>query len=138
MKRRAGQPAKEHGQAVCQALQEARPAGLTLKQLVKATRRTPAQVWTGIRFLRKTAVKAGLPPVTYSRTDGFQLSEEPEVWIAYERAIFQAELHRITNFVAGIVAPHAKRAPEDEWARLVLDQLGGVKATLEVLTRMER
>lgn len=43
-----------------------------------------------------------------------------------------------TNFIAGIVAPHAKKAPEDEWARLALDQLGGVKATLEVLTRLER
>ncbi|MBT2385889.1 hypothetical protein [Streptomyces sp. ISL-11] len=138
MKRRAGQPAHEHGNAVRKALLEASPAGLTPKQLVKATRRTPAQVWTGIRFLRKVAVKADLPPVTYSRTEGFQLSDRPEAWIAYERAVFRAELHRITNFIAGIVAPHAKRAPEDEWARLVLDQLGGVKATLEVLTRMER
>ncbi|MWA07935.1 hypothetical protein [Streptomyces sp. BA2] len=76
--------------------------------------------------------------MTYSRVDGLQLSDQPEVWIAYGRAVFKAELHRITNFIAGIVAPHAKRAPEDEWARLVLDQLGGVKATLEVLTRMER
>ncbi|MES4886205.1 hypothetical protein ABVB69_37815 [Streptomyces sp. NPDC000349] len=76
--------------------------------------------------------------MTFNRRDGFQLSEEPEVWIAYERAIFAAELHRMTNFIAGIVAPHAQRTPEDEWARLVLEQLGGIRATLEVLTRMER
>lgn len=138
MKRRAGLPAHVHGEAVRKALQEARPAGLHAKQLVKATRRSPAQVWTGIRFLRKVAVSQGLPPVTFNRRDGFQLSEEPEVWIAYERAIFAAELHRMTNFIAGIVAPHAKRTPEDEWARLVLEQLGGIRATLEVLTRMER
>ncbi|MEU5425876.1 hypothetical protein AB0H73_09735 [Streptomyces olivoreticuli] len=136
--RRAGLPAHVHGEAIRKALQEARPAGLTLQQLVRATKRSPAQAWTGIRFLRKVAVKEGLPPVTYNRKDGFQLSEEPEVWIAYERAIFSAELHRIVNFIAGIVAPHAKRTPKDEWARLVLEQLGGVKATLEVLTRMER
>ncbi|MCF3136646.1 hypothetical protein [Streptomyces olivochromogenes] len=138
MKRRAGLPAHVHGEAVRKTLQEARPAGLHLKQLVTATKRTPAQVWTGIRFLRKIAVREGLPPVTFNRTDGFQLSEEPAVWIAYERAIFKAELHRMTNFITGIVAPHAQRTPDDEWARLVLDQLGGVKATLEVLTRMER
>lgn len=60
---------------------------------------------------------------------GFQLSEEPEVWIAYEQSVLLAELHRITNFIAGIVAPHA---------RLVLNQFGGVKATLDILTRMER
>jgi hypothetical protein len=138
MKRRTGLPAHVHGEAIRKALQEARPAGLSLKQLVRATKRTPSQVWTGIRFLRKIAVKEGLPPVTFNRSDGFQVSEEPEIWIAYERAIFRAELHRITNFITGIVAPHAKRTPEDEWARLVLEQLGGVKATLEVLSRIER
>jgi hypothetical protein len=83
------------------------------------------------------ALAEGLPPVTYSRADGFQLSESPEVWIAYERVIFTSELHRITNFLAGIIAPHAARTPRDEWIRLVQDQLGGVRATLEVLTRME-
>ncbi|WP_055567798.1 hypothetical protein [Streptomyces atriruber] len=76
--------------------------------------------------------------MTYNRTDGFQLSEDPEVWIAYERAVFKIELRRITNFIAAAVGPHAKKMPKDEWARLVLDQLGGVKATLEVLSRMER
>lgn len=60
------------------------------------------------------------------------------MWIAYERAVFKVELHRMTSFIAGIVAPHTKRAPKDEWARLVLEQLGGVRATLEVLSRMER
>ncbi|MEU7487085.1 hypothetical protein [Streptomyces sp. NPDC042319] len=60
------------------------------------------------------------------------------MWIAYERAIFEAELPRMTNFIAGIVAPHTRRAPTDEWARLVLEQVGGIRATLEVLTRMER
>ncbi|WP_425824854.1 hypothetical protein [Streptomyces fractus] len=138
MKRRAGLPAHNHGDAVRKALLEAKPAGLSRKQLIYATKRTPAQVWTGIRFLRKVAVKEGLPPVTFNKTDGFQLSDDPAVWIAYERAIFTAELHRITNFITGIVASHAKRTPDDEWARLVLDQLGGVKATLEVLSRMER
>ena len=134
----AGLPAHVHGQAVRKALQEAQPAGLSLAQLCRATKRTPSQVWAGLRFLRKVAVKEGLAPVTYSRRDGFQMSEESEVWISYERAIFQAELHRVTNFITGIIAPHAKKAPDDEWIRLVLDQLGGVKATLEVLTRMER
>ncbi|MET9352040.1 hypothetical protein ABZY14_03330 [Streptomyces sp. NPDC006617] len=135
----AGLPAHVHGQAVRKALQEARrPAGLTLAQLRRATKRTPSQVRAGPRFLRKVAVKEGLPPVTYSRRDGFQMSDQSEVWISYERAIFQAELHRVTNFITGIIAPHARKAPDDEWIRLVLDQLGGVKATLEVLTRMER
>ncbi|GHC73042.1 hypothetical protein [Streptomyces cinnamoneus] len=76
--------------------------------------------------------------MTHSRSEGFQLSEDPEIWVAYERAIFMTELHRIANVITGIIAPHARRQPSDEWVRLVLEQLGGVKATLEVLTRMER
>ncbi|GAA2926567.1 MULTISPECIES: hypothetical protein [Streptomyces] len=133
-----GVPAHVHGEAVRKALIEARPAGASLAQLCRATKRTPSQVWAGIRFLRKIAAKEGLPPVTHARSEGFQLSEDPEVWVAYERAIFTTELHRIGNVITGIIAPHAKREPSDEWVRLVLEQLGGVKATLEVLTRMER
>lgn len=133
-----GVPAHIHGEAVRKALIEARPAGASLAQLCRSTKRTPSQVWAGIRFLRKIAAREGLPPVTHSRSEGFQLSEDPEVWVAYERAIFTTELHRITNVILGIIAPHAKREPSDEWVRLVLEQLGGVKATLEVLTRMER
>jgi len=133
-----GVPAHIHGEAVRKALLEARPAGASLAPLCRSTKRTPSQVWAGIKFLRKVAVKEGLPPVTHSHSEGFQLSEDPEVWVAYERAIFTTELHRITNVITGIIAPHAKREPTDEWVRLVLEQLGGVKATLEVLTRMER
>ncbi|MFI6663263.1 hypothetical protein ACIBL8_48270 [Streptomyces sp. NPDC050523] len=139
MKRRAGQPAHVHAEAVRNALEEARPAGVTLQRLVITTKRTPAQVWAGIRYLRRFAIRDGLPPVTFRRGGiGFQLSEDPEVWIAYERAVFTIELHRITNFIEAAVGPHARKMPKDEWARLVLDQLGGIKATLEVLTRMER
>ncbi|GGZ44700.1 hypothetical protein [Streptomyces poonensis] len=138
MPRRAGCPAHVHGDAVRKALLEARPEGLTLAQLCRATKRSPAQVWAGLRYLRKVAAKEGLPPVTCNREKGFQLSDDPEVWIAYERALFHAELNRITNVLTGIVTPHARKAPEDEWVRLVVDQLSGVKATLEVLTRMER
>ncbi|WP_413755178.1 hypothetical protein [Streptomyces sp. MMBL 11-3] len=133
-----GLPAHVHGEAVRKALIEARPAGASLAQMCRSTKRTPAQVWAGIRYLRKIAAKEGLPPVTHSRSEGFQLSEDPQVWVAYERAIFMTELHRITNVIAQILAPHAKRAPSDEWVRLVLEQLGGVKATFEVLARMER
>ncbi|MFI2242298.1 DUF6192 family protein [Streptomyces chrestomyceticus] len=138
MPRRAGQPAHVHAEAVRKALEEARPAGVSLKQLMRTTKRSRAQVGVGIRYLRKFAIRDGLPPVTYSRKDGFQLSEDPEVWIAYERAVRKIELRRITNFIAAAVGPHAIKLPKDEWARPVLDQLGGVKATLEVLTRLER
>ncbi|MFJ4689463.1 hypothetical protein [Streptomyces sp. NPDC088789] len=72
------------------ALVEARPAGASLTQLCHATRRTPSQVWAGIRFLRKVAVKEGIPPVTHSLGEGFQLSEDPEK---------RDELHWLQQFV---------------------------------------
>ncbi|MFF1442418.1 hypothetical protein [Streptomyces sp. NPDC058295] len=52
------------------------------------------------------------------------------MWIAYERAVFRSQPHRVANFITGIVTPHAKRAPENGWIRLVLEWLGGVKAAL--------
>lgn len=133
-----GHPAHVHGESVRKALREARPAGASLVQLCGSTGRTPCQVWAGIRFLRKVAVKEGLPPVTYSKAEGFQLSEDPAIWVAYERAIFATQLHRIANVIEQVLAPHARRQPSDEWVRLALEQLGGAKATFEVLTRMER
>ncbi|GHC73036.1 hypothetical protein GCM10010507_60340 [Streptomyces cinnamoneus] len=48
-----GLPAHVHGEAVRKALVEARPAGASLAQLCRSTRRTPSQVWTGIKFLRR-------------------------------------------------------------------------------------
>ncbi|GGR46123.1 hypothetical protein GCM10010219_59670 [Streptomyces netropsis] len=48
---------------------------------------------------------------TARRSEGFQLSEDPDIWVAYERAIFTTELHRIINVITGINAPHAKRQP---------------------------
>ncbi|MDT0449484.1 hypothetical protein [Streptomyces hesseae] len=131
-------PADVHGEAVREALVEARPTGAGLAQLSHSTRPTPSQVWAGIKFLRKIAAKEGLPPVTHSRSEGVQPSEDPDIRVAYERAILTTELHRITNVITEIIAPHAKRRPSDEWVRLVLEQLGGVKATLEVVTRMDR
>lgn len=97
MHRQASLSVHVHGEAVRKALQEARPVGLTLKQLCQVTRRSPTQAWTGLQLLRKVAVKEGPPPVTFNRRDGFRLSENSDGWIAYERTIFKTELHRINQ-----------------------------------------
>jgi hypothetical protein len=44
-----GVPAHVHAEAILSALLEARPAGLTIVQLMAATERTRAQVHTGAR-----------------------------------------------------------------------------------------
>ncbi|MGW0819108.1 hypothetical protein ACWD00_38910 [Streptomyces viridiviolaceus] len=127
-----------HAEAIRDALIEARPAGAATKQLCTSTRRSISQVRAGINCLRKLAAKWDLPPVTYTRAEGWQLSEDPAVWIAYERALFDAEMRHVCRAVDEVMRPHAKREPEDDWVRLVLDQLGGIRASLEVIIRLER
>jgi hypothetical protein len=61
--------------------------------------------------------RAGLPAHVHGSA-----VKKAQVRIAYERAVFHSELHRVTNFIAGIVATHSKKAPEDEWIRPVLSK----------------
>ncbi|MET7986776.1 MULTISPECIES: hypothetical protein [unclassified Streptomyces] len=82
--------------------------------------------------------RACTPPVTWSRLEGWQLSEDPAVWIAYGRILFATELRHMTRALDEVMKPHAKRVAEDDWVRLVLDQLGGIRASLEVTLRLER
>ncbi|GAA1146345.1 MULTISPECIES: hypothetical protein [Streptomyces violaceusniger group] len=63
-----GVPAHVHAEAILSALLEARPAGLTIVQLMAATERTRAQVHTGLAHLRQVAAAKGLPPVTWDKT----------------------------------------------------------------------
>ncbi|GAB1646730.1 hypothetical protein [Krasilnikovia sp. MM14-A1259] len=124
------------GDLVRVALREAHPAGLTLRQLVAATQLTPAQVSTGLRFLRDTLAALGLPPLVWSRRDGYRHTDDPAVLVAYERAFIRTELTRIARLLSGTVIPHAQRLPDDEWAELILGQLTGVKSALSLLVRV--
>ena len=123
------------GEAVWSALMEARPAGLTLAQLALATRLGHSQVRRGLLHIKEIAALEHETPLTWSQQGGYQLSGESEDWIRYERAQFRMELTRISRLLSGTIAPHAAARPEDEFARLLLDQLGGVKASLTLLTR---
>lgn len=60
------------------------------------------------------------------------------MWIAYGRILFATELRHMTRALDEVMKPHAKRVAEDDWVRLVLDQLGGIRASLEVTLRLER
>src|SRR5258708_5998177 len=54
-----GVPAHGHAEAIHSALLEARPAGLTIVQLMAATERTRAQLHTGLAHLRQVAAAKG-------------------------------------------------------------------------------
>ncbi|MEV0743514.1 RacP protein [Streptomyces sp. NPDC050549] len=133
-----GVPAHVHAEAVLSALLEARPAGLSVVQLVAATERTRAQVHTGLAHLRQVAAAKGLPPVTWDKSWGYRmLDDAPEVWIGYERAFFESVHHRVENFIAGILLPHQKKKPDDPYIRTVMAQMGAIESTLQLLANLE-
>jgi hypothetical protein len=94
---------------------EARPAGLTTRQLVTATEMSAYQVQSGLRFVREVLAAENLIPLTWTRRDGYQLSTEPADWIADERACVRTELTRMARLLSSTVIPHAERLPDDEW-----------------------
>lgn len=120
------------------ALVEARPAGLTFKQLVAATELSPAQVRRGLAELRDIAASLDLQPLIWSPSVGYRFSVDPAELEAYERAVFARKLTEISRLLTGTVAPHAAVFPQDEWVQLVHAQLGGVKASLGMLTAARR
>ncbi|MEC3920281.1 hypothetical protein [Nocardia sp. CDC160] len=135
-------PPHVSGEMVRIALLEARPAGLTLRQLCAATDLTPAQVRSGLGWIRKVTAAEHMTPLTYNRVLGYALSDDEVYWIAAERGFFRMELTRITRMLTAVLDPHRARQPVDgsngdDWIRLVLEQVGGVRATFEMLTRLK-
>lgn len=128
-------PANVSGDLVRVALMEARPAGLTGRQLATATELSPYQVQSGLRFVREVLAAENMTPLTWTRSDGYKLSNDPAEWTAYERACVRTELTRIGRLLSSSVIPHAQKIPDDEWVQLVLGQLTGVKSALGLLVR---
>ncbi len=120
------------------ALFEARPAGLTGRQLVAATDLSVSQLRRGLAELRDIAAAEGLPPLIWTHTDGYQFCGDPLELEAYERALFRRKLTEIGRLITGTIAPHASLHPDDEWVRLVLAQLNGVRASLDMLVTARR
>ncbi|MFI0451904.1 hypothetical protein [Actinomadura sp. 6N118] len=121
------------GERVRIALVEARPAGLSLKQLVAATGLSPYQVRKGILWIKETAATEHLTPLIWTPRDGYRFPTDPADWIAYERAQFKASLTRVGRLLSGTIAPHALRYPDDRWAKFVLAQTTSMASTLDML-----
>lgn len=117
------------------ALIEARPGGLTFGQLCTATGLTASQVRGGLTEIKEHAAMEHLTPLTWSHGTGYCFSREPSDWIAYERAQVHMGLTRFVRLIKGTAYPHAQLHPDDDWIRLVFDQLIGVRAMLEGITR---
>lgn len=118
------------------ALLEARPGGLTTTQLCAATGLTVSQVREGIKGIKEYAALEHLTPLTWSHKTGHALAQDPRDCTGYERSQVHTELTRIARLITGTVYPHHQLAPDDDYARLILDQLVGVRASLEGITRL--
>jgi hypothetical protein len=123
------------GERVRAALHEARPAGLSTKQLIAATGLSAYQVRKGLLFIREVGAMARLTPLTWTYRQGYAFSDDPAVWLAYTMAVMHAELTRVERLLTSTVAPYAQRYPHDEDIQIVLGQISGVQATLRALTR---
>lgn len=135
--RSRGLAANACGDQVRLALLEARPAGLTTQQLVRATGLSLGHVRKGILYIREVSAMAHLTPLIWTPGDGYRFSTSPDDWIAYERSRLRTELTRISRLLSATVAPHAASRPEDEWVHLVLGQLNVVQAALTLLSKAE-
>jgi hypothetical protein len=115
------------------ALYEARPGGLTSRQLLSTTDLTVAQLRRGLAELRDVAAMEGLPPLIWTPSGGYQFCGDTAELEAYERALFRRKLTEIGRLITGTIAPHAALHPNDNWVNLVFAQLNGVKASLDIL-----
>ncbi|MEV7856988.1 RacP protein [Streptomyces sp. NPDC088183] len=132
--RRKGDAARRHADTVRFVLFEARPAGLVLHQLVRASALSPHQVRSGLAALKDEAASKGWPPLIWTRADGYQLGAERAALEAYERQVVGEKLTQFRRSITGTVAPHAAAHPNDKWVRHIVAQLNSIESTLDLIS----
>ncbi|MFC9976721.1 hypothetical protein ACFVH6_38060 [Spirillospora sp. NPDC127200] len=131
--RRPRVPKHVCGERVRVALMEARPAGLTTKQLMVATGLSEYYVRKGLEWIKDKAALEHLTPLTWTFKQGYRFPTDVADWHAYERRQFSTELTRFTRLITATVGPHAALRPDDKGVQLVLAQLENIRTTLEIL-----
>jgi hypothetical protein len=125
--------AQRHADTVRFVLFEARPAGLTFVQLVRAGELSPHQTRSGLACLRDTITERGWPPLIWTRPDGYKFCADPAELQAYEVAVIRGKLTEIRRFITATVAPHAALQPKGRWIKHLNTQLNSVESTLDVI-----
>ncbi|MFJ6699834.1 RacP protein [Streptomyces sp. NPDC091272] len=131
--RRRGDAAREHAEAICRALRQARPAGLHMPQLTRATELTCGQARSGLAMMRDIITTKGWSPVIYTRADGYQFTVDPDELEAYETARVHVLLTEVRRLITGTIAPHAAVDPQDKRVRHIVAQLNSVESTLDLI-----
>ncbi|AIJ11045.1 MULTISPECIES: hypothetical protein [Streptomyces] len=131
--RRKGDAARRHADTIRFVLFEARPAGLAMHQLIRASGLSDSQVRSGLSALRDEAAAKGWPPLIWTRTDGYQLDAERAALESYERAVVREKLTQFRRFITGTVTPHAAAHPNDKWVKHIVAQLNSIESTLDLI-----
>ncbi|MFI5808863.1 RacP protein [Streptomyces sp. NPDC051561] len=131
--RRRGDAARDHAEAIWRALMQARPAGLHMPQLTRATELTRSQVCSGMAMMRDIITEKGWPPVIYTRADGYQFTADPNELETYETTRVHTLLTEVRRLITGTIAPHAALDPQDKRVRHIVAQLNSVESTLDLI-----
>ncbi|MBC9718898.1 RacP protein [Streptomyces sp. TRM66268-LWL] len=131
--RHRGDAARDHAEAIWRVLMQARPAGLHMHQLMRATELTRSQVQSGMAMMRDIITKKGWPPVIYTRADGYQFTADPNELESYETARVHVLLTEVRRLITGTIAPHAALDPQDKRIRHIVAQLNSVEPTLDLI-----
>ncbi|WP_406635450.1 hypothetical protein [Amycolatopsis sp. WGS_07] len=132
---RGALPKAVTGERVRLALVEARPGGLTTKELIAVTELSLYQVRNGIRWIREAAAAQHRTPLTWTRLGGWSFTDDLSAWIDFETHDVRISLSRLRLILTGTALPHQERLPDDQYAALVVQQLNSTIGLLDFLIR---
>ncbi|WP_219507852.1 hypothetical protein [Nonomuraea ceibae] len=87
----------------------------------------------GLQWVKDKAALEHLTPLIWPSMQGYGFCADPADCVSYERRQFHTELTRITRLITATVGPHGGARSHDKFARIILAQLEGVRATFESL-----
>ncbi|GAA2966986.1 RacP protein [Streptomyces enissocaesilis] len=131
--RRRGDAARRHADTMWFILFEARPAGLSFQQLVRASGLSTSQVRAGLAMLKDIIAENGWPPLSCNRADGYQLGAPRDVLEAYERSVISEKLTEFGRFIKATILPHADAHPGDKWIKHIVAQMNSIESTLDLI-----
>lgn len=121
------------GEAVFTALMEARPAGLTMPQLMRATGMSQYHVRKGLMYLRQELASARSAPLVFHPRDGWMLTPAGEICFAYVFAKIESLLRAVSLLATGTLVPYAAMFPDQAVIETAAGQLSSVETSLTTL-----
>lgn len=121
------------GETVYTALMEARPAGLTMRQLQLATGMSRYYVRKGLLFIRETLALARSTPLTFSLQERWLLGPEAEDCLDFVYLRSRHLLNATRLVMSCTLVPFAALYPEDATVQLIAQQFTALQATLTLI-----